>query len=84
MKIALDTNGYRLFMEKNETAFHLVRTSENIFLPVPVLAELKYGFLNGSRTKQNEAGLTKFLDSPRPCFHKQILKIDIALEYLLH
>ena len=36
-----------------------------LFLPVPVLAELRFGFMNGTKGRRNEATLLKFLDSPR-------------------
>jgi tRNA(fMet)-specific endonuclease VapC len=48
-----------------------VRAAERIGMPVPVLAELRFGFLNGRRGRLNEAALAQFLDSPRvrvlPC-----------------
>jgi predicted nucleic acid-binding protein len=34
-------------------------------LPVPVIAELRFGFLNGTRGRKNEATLAEFLDAER-------------------
>ena len=43
------------------------RTSraERIYLPLMVLGELRAGFQAGSRTRQNERVLVRFLNSPR-------------------
>lgn len=34
-------------------------------MPVPVIAELRYGFLHGTKGRRNEGFLAKFLDQPR-------------------
>lgn len=65
MKLALDTNAYRLVMEGEADAVELVRRAEVVLMPVPVLAELQYGFLNGTKGRQNEAFLRRFLDRAR-------------------
>ena len=65
MRIALDTNAYRAFMEGQDPTVGLVRGAEQLWLPVPVLAELRFGFRKGTRGRANEAALTRFLDSPR-------------------
>lgn len=65
MKLALDTNAYRLFMEGDAGAVGLVRRADTVCLPVPVIAELRYGFLNGTRGRKNEATLAEFLDAER-------------------
>lgn len=65
MKLALDTNAYRLVMEGDDKAVGLVRTAERLLMPVPVLAELRFGFLNGTKGRENEAHLVRFLDRPR-------------------
>lgn len=65
MKLALDTNAYRAFMDGKEEAVGLVKRAERIGLPAPVLGELRFGFLAGTLGRQNEAALQKFLDSPR-------------------
>jgi tRNA(fMet)-specific endonuclease VapC len=65
VRLVLDTNTYRLVMEGAEEATGHVRTSEIVLLPVPVIAELRYGFLNGTKGQRNEATLSRFLDQPR-------------------
>lgn len=65
MKLALDTDAYRLVMEGDPEAVRLVRAAERLLMPVPVLAELRFGFLNGTRGRENEAHLVRFLDRPR-------------------
>lgn len=65
MKLALDTSAYRLVMEGDANAVRLARTVERLLMPVPVLAELRVGFLNGTRGRENEAHLVRFLDRPR-------------------
>lgn len=65
MKLALDTNAYRLMMDADAEATKVVRFAERVFIPVPVLAELRFGFLNGTRGRENEATLIRFLDQPR-------------------
>jgi tRNA(fMet)-specific endonuclease VapC len=65
VRLALDTNAYRLMMKGAPEATHLVRSAERILIPVPVIAELRFGFLNGSKGRENEATLVRFLDRPR-------------------
>ena len=65
MRLALDTNAYRDFAEGKEATVTLVRRAEVVALPVPVLAELRFGFLNGTRGRQNESVLSRFIDSSR-------------------
>jgi tRNA(fMet)-specific endonuclease VapC len=65
VKLALDTNAYRLVMEGEAEAVAWARTAERLLMPVPVLAELRYGFLNGTTGRENEARLARFLDRPR-------------------
>lgn len=71
MKLALDTNTYAQFMRGEDKAVDHVRAAVRIGMPVPVLAELRFGFLNGTQGRRNEAALARFLDSPRvqvlPC-----------------
>ncbi|MBI4954544.1 MAG: type II toxin-antitoxin system VapC family toxin [Myxococcales bacterium] len=65
MKLALDTNTYRAFMDGAPLTVAAVREADELHLPVPVLAELRFGFAKGTKGKQNEAALLQFLDSPR-------------------
>jgi predicted nucleic acid-binding protein len=57
VRLAIDTNAYRSMMAADAEAVRLVRSAERLFLPVPVLAELRFGFLNGTRGRENEATL---------------------------
>lgn len=65
MRFAIDTNTYEAFMKNEKNAVQLFRTADEIWVPIPVIGELRYGFVNGTLGKQNEALLLKFLDSPR-------------------
>lgn len=65
MKLALDTNGYRALMEGEAAALALVRQAEVVLMPVPVIAELLFGFLNGTRGRRNEGTLKRFLAAER-------------------
>lgn len=65
MKLALDTNTYRAFMEGAPATVALVRGAAQVVLPVPVMAELRFGFVKGTRGRANEAQLTKLMDAPR-------------------
>jgi len=65
VKLAIDTNAYRLMMDGEPEAVRLARTAERLLMPVPVLAELRFGFLNGTKGRENEANLVRFLDRPR-------------------
>lgn len=71
MKLAIDTNAYRLMMEGQAEAVQLARTAQRLLMPVPVLAELRYGFMSGTKGRENEANLARFLDRARvevlPC-----------------
>jgi tRNA(fMet)-specific endonuclease VapC len=77
MKLAVDTNAYRAFTEGRESAVRWIRSADVLGIPVPVLAELRFGFLAGSKGRQNEAGLVRFLDSLRV----RVLECD---EYTSH
>jgi tRNA(fMet)-specific endonuclease VapC len=65
MRIAIDTNRYVDFAKGMGDAVSRLRTAERILVPLIVLGELRAGFLAGSRGAENEAGLARFLNSPR-------------------
>lgn len=65
MKLALDTNAYRALGDGDPKASDLFQQADLVALPIPVLAELRFGFLSGTRGRQNEAALLRFMDSPR-------------------
>ena len=61
MKLALDTNRYSDFVRGDLGAARILEDAEAVYLPLPVLAELRVGFLGGRRSRENEAGLARFL-----------------------
>ena len=65
MRIAIDTNRYVDFARGEADAVERVRRAARVYLPFVVLAELRAGFLGGSRSQRNEAILTRFLGGPR-------------------
>jgi len=65
MRIAVDTNRYSDFMRGVPDAVDTFRSADRIYLPFVTLAELRAGFACGTRSGENEAGLVRFLDSPR-------------------
>jgi tRNA(fMet)-specific endonuclease VapC len=65
VKIAIDTNRYRDFCANDPIAVDQLQTAEHIFLPFVVLAELRAGFLCGTKSHQNESVLNRFLNRQR-------------------
>ena len=65
MRLALDTNTYTAFARGEKEAIQALRLADRIFMPIPVIAELKYGFSRGKQGKKNEAWLKRFLQHPR-------------------
>ena len=64
MIVALDTNAYS-DLRKSGHWRDAVETAERVWIPLPVLAELRAGFRLGAAGKRNEAGLREFLAAPR-------------------
>ena len=64
MRLALDTNRYTDFWAGDPQVVHAVERAEEVLLPFVVVAELRYGFLKGSRRDENERVLKKFLGKP--------------------
>jgi tRNA(fMet)-specific endonuclease VapC len=65
VRIALDTNRYTDLCRGAPEVVEHVAQAERVFMPFIVLAELRAGFKVGSRAKQNERVLVRFLSSPR-------------------
>jgi tRNA(fMet)-specific endonuclease VapC len=65
MRLALDTNRYVDFARNVPEALQRIREADQVFLPFVVLAELRAGFLCGSKSARNERTLAQFLNSPR-------------------
>ncbi len=65
MRMALDTNRYRDFCEGLPEAVNNLRRAEQVFLPLPVVGELRAGFACGTVARKNEAVLNRFLNESR-------------------
>lgn len=65
MRLVIDTNSYSNFCKGDADIVSVVQKAERIFLPFVVLAELRAGFVGGSRSMKNEGVLNRFLNSPR-------------------
>ncbi len=65
VRIAIDTNRYFDFARGAADAVERIRRAARVYLPFVVVAELRAGFLGGSRSERNEAILTRFLSGPR-------------------
>lgn len=65
MRLALDTNRYVDFCRGETGVLERLREADRIYLPFVTLAELRAGFLCGTRARHNERVLTRFLNSPR-------------------
>ncbi len=65
MNMLLDTNCYCDFCAGDENALKVIQTARKIYLPFAVLAELRAGFLCGTKARKNERTLTVFLNSSR-------------------
>jgi tRNA(fMet)-specific endonuclease VapC len=63
--IAIDTSRYRDFCANEPAAVDRLQTVEQVFLPFVVLAELRAGFLCGTRARHNESVLARFLNRQR-------------------
>jgi predicted nucleic acid-binding protein len=65
MRLAIDTNRYRDFCTGLPGAVERLARADEILVPFVTLAELRSGFLVGSRSRGNERVLTLFLNRPR-------------------
>ena len=65
MKLALDTNAYKALGEGAPRLADDMRGAEVVGLPIIVLGELWFGFVNGSKLRQNTETLERFLATPR-------------------
>jgi tRNA(fMet)-specific endonuclease VapC len=65
VKLALDTNAYKALGEGDSSLAEDMRRAEMIGLPIVVLGELWFGFMNGSKLRQNTETLERFLATPR-------------------
>lgn len=65
MKLALDTNAYKALGEGDLRLAKEMRRAEAVGLPIIVLGELWFGFMKGSRLRQNTERLERLLATPR-------------------
>jgi len=65
MNVLLDTNFYSAFCKGDEQAIQIIQRARKIYIPFAVLAELRAGFLCGTKARKNESSLTLFLNSER-------------------
>ena len=65
MRIIIGTNRYRDFCAGVTEATERFRAASRIYLPFVALAELRAGFLCGTRTTKNEMALARFVTRPR-------------------
>jgi tRNA(fMet)-specific endonuclease VapC len=70
--LCLDTNTYSAFLAGKSTAIKRISQADHIWLPAPVLGELRAGFAKGSKTAENELLLQEFSASQ----HVHIIAID--------
>ena len=62
VKLVLDTSAYIDFAQGRQEVVELLATRDNeVFLPAPVLGELFFGFMKGSRRAYNEKKLQDFI-----------------------
>ncbi len=61
----LDTNAYSALARGVPTIVEIVSDAPELTLPLPVIAELRYGFFKGSRPERNEQVLQEFLAQPQ-------------------
>lgn len=57
----IDTNVYSALDRGEATAVDAIRGQASLDVPLNVIAELHYGFLNGTRVAENKARLSRFL-----------------------
>jgi tRNA(fMet)-specific endonuclease VapC len=65
LSLAIDGNRYTDLCRGIRDAVDVIGAAEAIWLPFVVIAELRAGFRGGTRTAENERGLTTFLQSDR-------------------
>ena len=61
MRLALDTNRYVDFCRNDSEVVALLEHAAKIYLPFVVLGELRAGFAVGSKGRENERTLRRFL-----------------------
>ena len=70
--LCLDTNTYCAFLAGSAAAIKRIVQAENIWLPAPVLGELRANFAKGNKAAKNELLLQEFLASK----HVHVIAVD--------
>lgn len=73
--LCLDTNTYSAFLTGLAASIKRISAAEQIWLPAPVLGELRAGFAKGSKAAKNELLLQEFLASK----HVHVIAVDEAV-----
>lgn len=68
---AIDTVAFSLLLRGNEAVGRIIRTAEEVAMPLVVIAELRAGFLHGCKASKYGPILDDFLSDP----HTTILHI---------
>jgi tRNA(fMet)-specific endonuclease VapC len=64
MKLVLDTSAYSAFNRGDRRLKEFFSPANDMLVPLITIGELRAGFALGTRVKENETLLQKFLDSP--------------------
>ena len=59
--MTLDTSAYIALAQGVESIVDLIKGVHDLILPLPAIAELRYGFAKGSKLEHNEKILQRFL-----------------------
>ncbi len=70
--LCLDTNTYSALLAGQKKATEIITSASQVWMPSPVLGELRAGFAKGSKIAQNELLLQEFLASR----YVQVIAID--------
>ena len=70
--LCLDTNTYTALLAGLPDALSIVNSADQVWMPAPVLGELRAGFLKGRNAADNELMLQDFLGSN----HVQVAQVD--------
>lgn len=61
MRLAIDTNRWSDLSAGRREVRDVLENADELFLPFVVVAELHYGFLRGTRVKENERDLARLI-----------------------
>jgi len=63
--ITVDTNAFSALAKGDSLVKKVVELADDVLVPVMVIAELKFGFKNGTKESYNNGLLQEFLSLPR-------------------